>query len=199
MTALKTLKAKLTMPRNPSLSSPKRRTKAASEGIAPTVRVKEEPKAKVEERGRPTVYTEALAAEICKRVADGETLSQVCRSEHIPPRTTIMGWILDDREGFSVRYARAKDMQIEYWADELLDVSDDGTNDYMKRAGADDDENSGWVVNGEHIARSRLRVDSRKWLLSKLKPDRYGDKVMHAGHDGGQLQPIVYVTTTGGA
>jgi hypothetical protein len=135
-------------------------------------------------RGRPTSYTEGLAAEICKRVADGETLSQVCRSDHIPPRTTVMQWVLDNREGFSVRYARAKDMQIEFWADEILDVSDDGTNDYMVRSGAEDDDKSAWCLNGEHISRSRLRVDSRKWLLSKLRPERYGDKVQHTGGDG---------------
>lgn len=174
-------------------AKPKRKTKSSSEGIAPSVVVSEEPKG----RGRPTLYTEALAAEICSRVALGETLNQVCRSEHMPARPTIVGWALEDREGFSDRYARARDLQLEHWADETLDIADDGQNDWMRRAGADDDKGAAWVVNGEHIQRSRVRIDTRKWLLSKLKPERYGDKIMHAGHDGGAMpQPAIYVTTT---
>lgn len=151
-----------------------------------------------ERRGRPTLYTEEIAEEICQRVADGETLNQICRrSESMPSRPTIVSWVLQDREGFSDRYARAKEMQIEYWADEVLDISDDATNDYMARAGKNEDENSSWVLNGEHVQRSRLRVDSRKWLLSKLRPDRYGDKMMHAGHDGQALMvPVINVSTT---
>lgn len=137
-------------------------------------------------KGRPTRYTEAIAAEICQRIGEGETLNQICRSEHMPARPTVVSWVIEDREGFSDRYTRAKDLQIEYWADEIVDVSDDASNDYMVRTGKDGDE--GWVLNGEHIARSRLRVDSRKWLLSKLKPKKYGDKLGISGDgDGGPL------------
>ena len=55
-------------------------------------------------------------------------------------------------------------------ADETLEISDDGTNDWMK-------DNEGYKVNGEHVARSRLRVDTRKWLLSKALPKIFGDKL----------------------
>lgn len=154
----------------------KPKTKAASEGIAPTVMVSEGPKA----RGRPTKYTEAIATEICQRVGEGETLNQVCRSENMPARPTVVSWVLENRAGFSDRYARARDLQMEHWADEVIDVADDGTNDFMEKSSGDD-EKSSWVLNGEHVQRSRLRIDSRKWLLSKLKPERYGDKIQHTG------------------
>ena len=138
-------------------------------------------------QGRPSLYTEELAAEICQRIASGETLSQICRtSEHMPARTTVLLWALDDREGFSDRYARAREMQFEAWADEITEISDDGTNDWMERESKDGSTQT--VLNGEHVQRSRLRVDSRKWLLSKLKPERYGDKLQHSGPGGGPVQ-----------
>lgn len=130
--------------------------------------------------GRPTAYTAEIAAEVCARLADGETLRQICRSEHIPPATTVRQWVIDDREGFSVQYARARDLCIESWADEVVEIGDDASNDWMKRAGKDkggDDESPSWVLNGEHVNRSRLRIESRKWLLSKLKPEKYGEKL----------------------
>jgi hypothetical protein len=67
-------------------------------------------------------------------------------------------------------------------ADELLEIADDGTNDWMKRFGKDG-EDLGWALNGEHIARSRLRVDTRKWLLSKCLPKVFGDRIAteHSG------------------
>ena len=131
-------------------------------------------------RGRPSLYTEEIAAEICQRIAEGETLNQICRDEHMPARPTVVGWCLENREGFSDRYARARDLQLEHWADEVIDVADDATNDYMEKVNGED-EKSSWALNGEHVQRSRLRIDSRKWLLSKLKPERYGDKLQHTG------------------
>lgn len=70
-------------------------------------------------------------------------------------------------------------------ADEVMDISDDGANDWMQR---NDPDNPGYVVNGEHQARSRLRVDTRKWYLSKLAPKRYGDKIELSGPDGQPIQ-----------
>lgn len=61
-------------------------------------------------------------------------------------------------------------------ADEIKEISDDGSNDWMER---NDGENVAWVANGEHIQRSRLRVDTRKWHLSKALPKIYGDRHTH--------------------
>jgi len=121
-------------------------------------------------RGRPSVYRDDIAAEICDRVAHGETLSAVCRDSHMLPRQTVVDWIIQNRQPFSSMYARAKDLQIEYWADDLLVISDDASNDYMQREGRVE-------LNIEHIQRSRLRTDNRKWLISKLRPEKYGDHV----------------------
>lgn len=71
-------------------------------------------------------------------------------------------------------------------ADELLEVADDARNDWMERHG---EEDAGWVVNGEHIQRSRLRVDTRKWMLSKALPKVFGDKVTQE-HIGDPERPV---------
>lgn len=133
--------------------------------------------------GRPTAYTEEIAAEILRRMACGESVRSICQSDDMPAISTVMLWSATDREGFSERYANACSARAHYWADELLDIADDGRNDWMERQG--DDDNEAYVVNGEAIQRARLRVDTRKWLLSKMLP-RYADKaaVDHTSSDG---------------
>ena len=165
-----------------------RKSKSTSEGIAPGT-VSEEPKP----RGRPTAYTAALAEEILDRMHNGESLNEICRGEHMPNERTVRRWNMDDVDGFSPKYARARDALIEYHADEILNISDNATNDWMERHN-NDGEAIGWQVNGDHVSRSKLRVESRKWLLSKLRPDRYGDRVQHSGDGGGPIQHQVGVS-----
>jgi hypothetical protein len=105
----------------------------------------------------------------------------------MPAPSTVRLWVLQD-QSLAEQYARARESLYEHWADELLEISDDGSNDYMERLTKNGDTET--VVNNEHINRSRLRVDSRKWLLSKLLPKKYGDKasVELTGKDGGPVQ-----------
>lgn len=102
----------------------------------------------------------------------------------MPDRTTVHDWVINDREGFATQYAHAREVGLDEMADEVMDISDDGKNDWMDR---NDPENPGYLANGEHQARSRLRVDTRKWYLSKLAPKRYGDKLELSGPDGQAL------------
>jgi hypothetical protein len=127
-------------------------------------------------------YTRELADLICERLASGESLTAICRDAHMPNETAVRKWALKDHDGFSLRYARARELQLEHLADEILEISDDGRNDWMERGGFE-------VPNGEHIQRSKLRSDNRKWLLSKLKPERYGDRMEHVGAGGSPLIP----------
>lgn len=130
--------------------------------------------------GRPTDYSEELGTLICGRLADGESLRQICRSDDMPDKATVLRWI-PKQPAFRDQYAHAREMQSEHWADEILEIADDGTNDWTERENKDGTTTE--VVDHDHIARSRLRVDSRKWLMSKLAPKKYGDKVTqeHAG------------------
>jgi len=126
--------------------------------------------------GRTSIYTQKLADEICKRIAEGESLRSICRDEKMPNERTVRSWALDTTSPFFPQYARAREIAYHSMADELLEIADDGTNDWMERNG---DE----VQNGEAMARSRLRVDTRKWMLSKMLPKIYGEKIVHAGDD----------------
>jgi len=102
----------------------------------------------------------------------------------MPARSTVYAWLLDDVEGFSDRYARARTIQAETIADDLLTIADDGTNDV--RVLPDGRE----IVDNDVIQRSKLRVDTRKWLLSKMLPKQYGEKTQLevAGKDGGPIE-----------
>jgi len=122
---------------------------------------------------RPSEYNKIKAAKICEQLAMGKSLRTVCEDEEMPSVFTVYYWMGKYPE-FSEQYARAKQDGAEAWAEEILDIADDGSNDWMS---ANDPENPGYKQNGEAIQRARLRVDSRKWLLSKLLPKKYGDKL----------------------
>ncbi|WP_431290413.1 terminase small subunit protein [Burkholderia cepacia] len=121
-----------------------------------------------------STFTQELADTICEHLASGLSLRQIEEIEGMPSKTTILRWLGDDRfTSFRDQYARARDMQAEGMADEILEIADDGRNDWMEIQNRDG-ENIGWKVNGEAVQRSRLRIDARKWLLSKLLPKKYG-------------------------
>ena len=137
-------------------------------------------------RGRPSTYTPEIAAEICARLAAGETLREICRTEGMPPHSTVAGWTEDaaTAPGFGEQYARARSLGLEVMAEEILEIADDARNDWMERQTGDG--HTVTVPDQELIARSRLRVDSRKWLLSKLRPEKYGDRTaLELGGPGG--------------
>lgn len=138
--------------------------------------------------GRPSKFTEKLALTICWRMSEGESLRQICRDPQMPSASTVHKWVLQKPE-FAEQYARAREMLMEHWADEIIEIADDGSNDWMEKQNADG-ETIAEVVNHEHIQRSRVRIDTRKWLMSKLAPKRYGDKVTQeiTGKDGGPIE-----------
>jgi hypothetical protein len=144
--------------------------------------------------GRPSTYSQEIADEVCRRLEGGESLRAICRDEGRPHESTVRLWALDDREGFAARYARARELQYYAIADELLEIADDGRNDWMQRRG---DERGGWELNGEHIQRSRVRLDTRKWLLSKMLPKVYGDRteVAVTGANRGPVQSVTVSVT----
>lgn len=141
--------------------------------------------------GRPSDYSDEIAATICSRLAEGESLRAICLSDNMPSKTSVFRWLAIN-EPFRDQYARAREAQADHLVDEILAISDDGTNDWMERKDAEG-ENAGWQINGEHVQRSRLRVDSRKWFASKVAPKKYGEKIVqeHSGPDGGPIKTEV--------
>ena len=139
---------------------------------------------------RPSNYTPEQASLICERIANGESLREICRGDGMPDKATVLRWLgKPENDAFRDQYARAREAQADHFAEEILEIADDGSNDWMKRQS---DAGAIEAPDHEHIQRSRLRVDSRKWLMSKMAPKKYGDKVDHtlAGPDGGPVQVI---------
>lgn len=130
----------------------------------------------------PFAWTAEIEDEIFNRIAEGESLKGICESEHLPSRETVRKRLIDDSV-FQGRYARAREAQADTIFEDILQIADDARNDWMERNGEGD---LGWAANGEHIQRSRLRIDARKWMAGKLRPKVYGDKVDidHSNTDG---------------
>lgn len=132
--------------------------------------------------GRPSDYSVEMATAICERLSLGESLRQICADEDMPGKTTVMRWLAAHAE-FRDQYAHAREAQADYWAEEIVEIADDGSNDTYT------DKDGNERTDQEVIARSRLRVDTRKWLMARMAPKKYGDKITqeHTGQDGGPL------------
>jgi hypothetical protein len=106
---------------------------------------------------RPSIYTKELAANICERIADGESLRKICSDDDMPCRKTVHIWLLDpDKEEFLHQYKEACDIRTENMFDALIEIADIGSGE---------------------VQRDRLRIEIRKWYLSKIMPKKYGDKM----------------------
>lgn len=130
--------------------------------------------------GRPSSYTEEVANEICMRIAEGESLLAICKDDHLPCRKTVHDWIVNDLHGFSNRYARAKEACIDRMAEEIIEIADTpeiGTKTVSKATGME-------TTEGDMVEHRRLKIDARKWYLSKVAPKKYGDK-LDLNHTGG--------------
>lgn len=121
--------------------------------------------------GRPSEFSQTTADAICDKLVEGKSLRSILLADDMPASSTVFKWLKQNPD-FAEQYAHARDAQADTLADEILDIADDGTNDWM-----DDQEEAGGVrYNGDAVQRSKLRVDARKWVAAKLKPKKYGDR-----------------------
>lgn len=110
-------------------------------------------------------------------MVEGESLRSICRDENMPSIGGVMK-VLNERPELVERYTRAREMQADAIFEEMIEIADDGSNDWMlKRA----DDPTSVVLNGEHVNRSRLRIDSRKWILGRMRPMKYGEQKFIGG------------------
>ena len=103
--------------------------------------------------GRPSIYTQELATEICNELIEGKSLREICRRKDMPDLSTVLDWA-KNKEEFSVQYMRARDMQAEGFVDQLLDIT----------------------KQEDDTAKARLMSDNIKWIACKVIPKKYGDK-----------------------
>lgn len=138
--------------------------------------------------GRPSDYSDDLASVICERLIEGQSLRTICLADDMPSASTVCRW-LAKHEAFREQYTLAREAQADTLTDEMLDIADDGTNDWMEKKNSEG-EVTGVEYNGEAVQRSRLRIDTRKWYASKLAPKKYGEK-LDIDHSGGLTVELV--------
>ena len=126
-------------------------------------------------RGAPGMYTPALGAKICRAIAtSADSIKKICsRNPDFPVREVIWGWRIDHPD-FANMYNEARRAQADLLAEEINEIADDDSQDVVMGE-------HGEKQNTEYIARSRLRVDARKWIACKLLPKVYGDKTITEG------------------
>ncbi len=120
--------------------------------------------------GRPTKYSQALADKICEQVSISSIgLRKMCTMfPEFPTHESVLLWRRKYPE-FSAQYREAKLQQAELFAEDIIDIADDDSGDVIYGE-------NGIVQNSEFIARSRVKIDARKWIACKLLPKVYGDK-----------------------
>ena len=118
---------------------------------------------------------------ICERISEGENLAKIAKE--LGFSRTHFYRVVDSKPENGDAYARARERLMESWSDSIDQIAADGSHDTIE---TDDGRQ---ICNHEWIARSRLMVDTRKWLMSKLAPRKYGDKITQeiSGKDGGPL------------
>ena len=115
--------------------------------------------------GRPSIFTQKIADEICDRISKGESLRSITSDEEsgwLPGQTTVYRW-LDSDETFRKQYARAMELRAEFKFEQAWTIANEATP--------------------ETVAVARLKVDTVKWMAGKLAPKKYGEKIAHVGGD----------------
>jgi len=162
------------MPRKPS-EAPEKAAKPQAKGVvAPSPEIA--PKKKM---GRPTMYTQQLANLICLRIAEGESLREIVKTEGMPERATIYEWLLN-KPDFADQYTRAREEQADTLADEIIAIADEQPEIIPvldKRTG----ELIEHKLDNAFLQWQKNRIDARKWTAMKLKPKKYGERVALAG------------------
>lgn len=138
---------------------------------------------------RPSDYTPEMAAHICSEMVEGRSLRAICLDDNMPSKTSVFRWLALHQE-FRDQYAYAREAQADTLADEITYIADTPQIGFKTTTKANGDIET---VEGDMVERSRLQIDARKWVASKLKPKKYGDATLMklADSEGANLQVSV--------
>lgn len=129
--------------------------------------------------GRPSKFSQATVNAICERIAKGESLRKVLEDDGMPSMSMVMRWLADEGHAdFREQYARATESRADKYFDEILEIAD------TPKAGVKTKTNAKGVVEmteGDMIDHRRLQVDARKFVVARLAPKKYGDKLELSG------------------
>lgn len=136
-------------------------------------------------RGRPSLYSKEICNKICEQISTTSNgLVSICEKEGMPNVSTVFDWLNNPANAeFSKQYTRAREMQADILADEIISLSDSERRTKTINSGG---EFGGNESEYDNPARTRLQIDARKWKASKLAPKKYGDKIQteHSGAIG---------------
>lgn len=123
---------------------------------------------------------------ICEEMIGGKSLAKVCELDGMPSVRAVLYWRAKIPE-FDKMYRIAQQERAEAYIEEIIDIADDGSADFVE------DAEGRRRPDTEHINRSRLKVDTRKWIASKMMPRLYGDKIdlTHANPDGSPIRLLI--------
>lgn len=139
--------------------------------------------------GRPSSYTQAIGDLICEQLATSNlSLRKICQDPTIPHISSVLRWLAADEE-FRKQYALAREAQADFLAEEIIEIADDSSRDTIKVKNKAGDEIE--IEDKEWTSRAKLRVDARKWVASKLKPKKYGDRLELDNKISGKLEQII--------
>lgn len=165
-----------TNPKKPKKNAPKPEIEA-SEGIPEPSQTKESAPQK-KKMGRPTIYSEDLADELCVKLSLGQSLRSICWEEGMPCQAVVYQW-LQKFPDFVEKYTRAREEQAETHADEIVDISDETPE--IKQIKDKNGNVLDITLDSAYIAWQKNRIEARKWNASKQRPKKYGDKVQVGG------------------
>ena len=117
---------------------------------------------------------------------NGRTLTDICSDPDMPSVGSVQNWLAQDRDGFGARYRWARELGCDVVADEMVDIADDRSADWIVRHHKDGSSEA--ILDPERVARARLRLEARRWRLAKFLPRSYGDRLhLTAGRDNSGL------------
>lgn len=123
--------------------------------------------------GRPTKYSGEMVEDICEKIANGRSLRSICAEDCMPTMSTVCKWLSENKE-FSEQYARAREKQADYFAEEIIEIADSA------------------VEESAAVSKAKLQIDARKWAASKIAPKKYGDKTeLDVKSSDGSMRPSV--------
>lgn len=147
------------------------------------------PKTKVRvNRGK---YTPQLAQKLCQRIMMGESLTQICKDPKFPSKMVVCKWLsLPAYAEFREAYYHARRVQAEFLVDQVFDIVNDTTDDWIETYNKKGEPN-GFKPNNEAIQRSKLKADTIKWYAGKMIPRIYGEHIDVTHDVGGDLAELL--------
>ncbi len=145
--------------------------------------------ARLASKTRDVELTSELFLRVCDRLVEGETLTMICADRTMPSTKQFNRYLYTDEKALDTYY-RAREMQMECYAEEALTIANDDSDD------SSIDDRGRRISHNEVVQRARVKIDTIKFMMSKMAPKRFGDKNF-TEIAGNPDQPVTLQVVTG--